>query len=132
MGYHLATECANHHGLVRDFGGPRPQIVVLCGSSRFMSTFDSWRRQFAIEGKIVLSIAIVTTQADDVDDLGPVDPVIKSRLDELYFRKIDLADEVFVLNVHGYVGASTQRDIEYATSIGKPIRYLEPLGVHNT
>jgi hypothetical protein len=51
---------------------------------------------------------------------------IKDRLDCLHRRKIDLADEVFVLNVKGRIGDSTKREIEYAKKTGKPIRYLEP------
>ena len=50
---------------------------------------------------------------------------MKARLDELHLRKIDLADEVMVLNVGGYIGDSTRREIEYANAHGKPVRYLE-------
>jgi hypothetical protein len=50
---------------------------------------------------------------------------IKRGLDELHLRKIDLADEILVLNVGGYIGDSTRREIEYAQSKGKRIRYLE-------
>lgn len=47
------------------------------------------------------------------------------KLDELHLRKIDLADEVCVLNVGGYIGESTRKEIEYAKSLNKPIMYLE-------
>jgi hypothetical protein len=50
----------------------------------------------------------------------------KERLDILHLFKIDEADEILVLNVGGYVGQSTQREIEYARRLGKPIRWLEP------
>lgn len=50
----------------------------------------------------------------------------KEALDELHKRKIDLADEIMVLNVEGYIGDSTRSEIEYARSNGKPIRWLEP------
>src|SRR5262249_10186773 len=52
---------------------------------------------------------------------------LKQRLDELHKRKIDLADEVLVLNVGNYIGESTRSEIEYAQAHGKPIRYLESL-----
>jgi len=48
-------------------------------------------------------------------------------LDTLHLRKIDLADEVFVVNKDGYIGDSTRHEIEYAQSKGKPVRYLEEL-----
>jgi hypothetical protein len=49
----------------------------------------------------------------------------KIALDELHKRKIDLADEILVLNVGGYIGDSTRSEIEHAIKTGKPVRYLE-------
>ncbi len=53
---------------------------------------------------------------------------VADRLDELHLRKIDLADEVFILNVGGYIGESTRKEIEYAQRQGKPIKYLSDGG----
>ena len=38
-----------------------------------------------------------------------------------------MADEIFVINVSGYIGESTRSEIMYAEMNGKPVRYLEPL-----
>lgn len=46
-------------------------------------------------------------------------------LDDMHKRKIDMADEIFVVNVGGYIGPSTRSEIEYAIVHGKPVRYLE-------
>ncbi len=46
-------------------------------------------------------------------------------LDDMHKRKIDMADEIFVINVGGYVGDSTRSEIAYAEAHGKPVRYLE-------
>jgi hypothetical protein len=46
-------------------------------------------------------------------------------LDDMHKRKIDMADEIFVINVDGYIGSSTRSEIEYARKTGKPVRYLE-------
>ena len=43
----------------------------------------------------------------------------------IHKRKIDMADEIFVINVGGYIGSSTRAEIEYATTHGKPVHYLE-------
>ena len=45
----------------------------------------------------------------------------------MHKRKIDMADEIYVINVGGYIGSSTRSEIEYAQSHGKGIRYLEEL-----
>ncbi len=49
----------------------------------------------------------------------------KEMLDDMHKRKIDMADEIFVINVGGYIGSSTRYEIEYAETAGKPVRYLE-------
>ena len=49
----------------------------------------------------------------------------KEMLDDMHKRKIDMADEIFVINVEGYIGDSTRSEIDYAIEHGKKIRYLE-------
>lgn len=105
--------------------GPNfPKIVVLCGSTRFVDTFNEWRKNLTHQGQIVLSIEIVTTQQRE-EDPQHVNRHNKEMLDELHKRKIDLADYVMVLNVGGYVGESTRSEIDYALAHGKSILYLE-------
>lgn len=102
----------------------KPEIVCLCGSTRFIDEWNYWRQRLTCEGKIVLAIEIVTSQ-DITTDPQHADPEMKAKLDELHKRKIDLADRVFVLNVGGYIGESTLSEIEYAERFGKLIDYLE-------
>jgi hypothetical protein len=111
--------------LTRRFHGPRPPIICLCGSTRFITTWNTYRQQLTCDGYIVLAIEIVTTQSAS-NDPQYSDHRLKNRLDELHKRKIDLADEVLVLNVGGYMGTSTRSEISYARSTGKPVRFLEP------
>jgi len=103
-----------------------PKIVCLCGSTRFVDTFNEWRKRLTLEGKIVLSIEVVTSQSRE-NDPQYCNLEVKAMLDELHLRKIDLADEVMVLNVGGYIGESTAEEIAYAEQVRKPITYLEPL-----
>ena len=51
---------------------------------------------------------------------------VKAMLDDMHKRKIDMADEIFVINAGGYIGESTRSEIEYALKTGKEVRYLEP------
>lgn len=46
-------------------------------------------------------------------------------MDDMHKRKIDMADEIFVINVGGYIGDSTRSEIDYAIKHGKNVRYLE-------
>lgn len=50
---------------------------------------------------------------------------IKEMLDDIHKRKIDIVDEVYVVNIGGYIGTSTRSEIECAVKKGKPVRYLE-------
>jgi len=101
-----------------------PTIVCLCGSTRFMDAFFEAGWQETLAGKIVLSVGVCKhAEHHGAEALGP--DVVK-QLDELHLRKIDLADEVLVLNVGGYIGESTANEIAYAKRTGKPVRYLEP------
>jgi hypothetical protein len=101
----------------------RPQIVCLCGSSRFSEAFRQANLVETLAGKIVLTIGC-EWHSDQALGLTEAD---KQQLDKLHLRKIDLADIVYVLNVGGYIGDSTRREIEYAREQGKAIRWLEPL-----
>ena len=109
----------------------KPKIVVLCGSTRFMEAFHDAGWEETLQGNIILSVGVVTTSSEGHagEALGPD---IVEMLDELHWRKIDLADEVLVLNVDGYIGYSTQREIEYAEYVGKPIRYLVDTAIGDT
>jgi hypothetical protein len=49
----------------------------------------------------------------------------KAMLDDMHKRKIDMADEIYVINKNGYIGISTKSEIDYANNMGKPVRYLE-------
>ena len=110
-----------------------PKIVCLCGSTRFYEKFMEANHLETMAGRIVLSVGFFMHRPDTAhgahgahsETLGCT-PEQKLALDELHKRKIDLCDEVYVLNVGGYIGESTRSEIEYADAHGKPVRYLEP------
>jgi hypothetical protein len=97
-----------------------PNIVCLCGSTKFKEAFDKANFEESCKGNIVLSVACFT-HAEQIN----LTPAQKETFDKLHFSKIDLAHEILVLNVGGYIGSSTRNEINYATKLGKTIRYLE-------
>ena len=98
------------------------KIVTLCGSTRFKEQFLEAQKRLTLEGCIVISVGLFGHAGDD--DVWK--PGVKEMLDDMHLRKIDLADEIFVINVGGYIGESTKREISYAKKTGKKINYLEP------
>jgi hypothetical protein len=106
----------------------RPRIVCLCGSTRFYQQFVEANYRETMEGHIVLSVGFYPHAEKEMhhEERGCTAQQ-KLALDELHKRKIDLADEVLVLNVGGYIGSSTRSEVEYAETHGKVVRYLEKL-----
>lgn len=104
----------------------RPTIVCLCGSTRFGSAFQRANFRETMAGKIVLSIG--TDMRSDACLFAAMSNArrkgVKAFLDELHLRKIDLADEVLILDVGGYIGESTRSELEYARAHGKRVRFL--------
>ena len=99
----------------------RYPVITLCGSTRFKEQFIEAQKRLTLEGNIVISVGLFGHAGDDeVWTEGT-----KEMLDDMHKRKIDLADEIFVINIGGYIGSSTRSEIEYAEATGKAIRYLE-------
>jgi hypothetical protein len=107
-----------------------PVIVCLCGSTRFWRTFQEAGLRETLAGNIVLSIGAASgTDDDHFHGLPPEEyDRVKAALDDLHMRKVELADEVLVLNCGGYIGPSTARELAHARGLGKVIRFWEGEG----
>jgi hypothetical protein len=104
----------------------RPEIVCLCGSTRFYDAFQRSNYELTMQGKIVLTVGFYPHSQEQAHGQAiGCTPEQKATLDELHKRKIDLADKVLVLNVGGYIGESTRSEIAYAIAHRKPVDYLE-------
>lgn len=103
-----------------------PLIVCLCGSTKFWKTFQEQGLRETLEGKVVLTIGSATAVDDDHVHRGAITEVQLGALYELHLKKIDLADEVLIINCDGYIGAHTQQELAYALAKNKRVRFLEP------
>jgi hypothetical protein len=100
----------------------KPTIVCLCGSTRFKDEFARQNFLLTLGGEIVLSIGCDSKSDEELR----IDDEMKAKLDELHLRKIDLADRVLILNVDGYIGESTTRELAYSIYRNKPVTFLDP------
>lgn len=99
------------------------KVITLCGSTKFKDEYIREQKRLTLDGNIVISVGLFGHSGDsDVLNEG-----VKEMLDDMHKRKIDLADEIFVINVGGYIGTSTRSEIEYAESTDKKVNYLETL-----
>ena len=106
------------------------KVITLCGSTRFKDAFMEAQKKLTLEGNIVISVGLFGHSGDSEVWEGMSEDTLtetKIMLDDMHKRKIDMADEIFVINVGGYIGYSTRSEIEYAHCTGKPVRYLEEL-----
>ena len=99
------------------------KVITLCGSTKFKDAFMAAQKDLTLKGNIVISVGLFGHSGDDeVWTEGT-----KEMLDNMHKRKIDMADEIFVINVGGYIGESTKSEIEYAIRNGKKVNYLVPV-----
>lgn len=105
----------------------KPKIICLCGSTKYKILFEEWNKNLTLQGNIVLSVGLFGKTKNDTgkENNFSITDKQKIMLDELHKRKIDLSDEIFVINKNGYIGESTRSEIEYAKKHNKIVSYLE-------
>ena len=104
------------------------KVITLCGSTRFKDEFMEAQKRLTLEGNIVISVGLFGHAGDKEVWEGMEEDTLtrtKEMLDDMHKRKIDMADEIFVINVGGYIGESTRSEIKYAEAQGKQVNYLE-------
>ena len=120
----------------------RPTIITLCGSSRFCAEMAILAWEFEKGGAIALGLHLLPhdycveqgmiPDADgNIHHIGEQEGV-EQQMDALHFKKIEMADSIFIVNIGGYIGSSTAREIAYAKHLGKRISYLEDVQIPPT
>ncbi len=101
------------------------KVVTLCGSTKFKDEYMRVQKELTLKGFIVISVGLFGHLGDDITDDQ------KIMLDDMHKRKIDMADEIFVIDPGEYIGDSTRSEIEYAEATGKKVFYLtvNPYGI---
>lgn len=95
------------------------KVITLCGSTRFRTEFEEINKRLTLEGNVVISVGCFGHAGDVFTNEQKV------MLDDIHRQKIEMADEIFVINKDSYIGKSTRAEIEYAEKLGKKINYLE-------
>ena len=95
-------------------------IITLCGSIKFKNEFMKVQEKLTLEGNIVFTPNFFNNIKKEEISLDT-----KKMLDEIHKQKIEMSDEIYVINCGGYIGESTKSEIEYAKTKGKKISYLE-------
>ena len=97
------------------------KVITLCGSTKFKDEFIREQKRLTLEGNIILTVGLFGHSGDnEVWNEG-----VKEMMDDMHKRRIDMSDEIFVINKNGYIGSSTKSEIEYAIKTGKKVNYME-------
>lgn len=112
----------------------KTKVVVMCGSSRFcdIMAVAAWYIEKE-ENAITMGLHLLPNWypgIENIPDHLAEHEGVADQMDTLHLRKIDLADEVFVINYKDYIGESTKREIAYAKKNNKVIRWYshDPIG----
>lgn len=100
----------------------KPKIICLCGSTKFKDKFLYWNRKLTLQGYIVVMPGVFGHCGDHITDIQ------KENLDQLHKWKISMSDAIFVINQDGYIGLSTQSEIDFARKLKIPVIYMEGKG----
>lgn len=82
------------------------------------------KKRLTLEGNIVLSVELLDDNFwENISEAA----YLKTRemLADMHKRKIDMSDEIFVINVYGYMDETTKSEIDYTLANGKKVNYLE-------
>jgi|SaaInlStandDraft_3_1057020.scaffolds.fasta_scaffold44302_2 hypothetical protein len=100
------------------------KTITLCGCTRFKEDFEGVMREETLNGNIVISVGLFSHSEDGGDAEIVIGEEIKEMLDKIHLHKIDMADEILVINKGGYIRKSTSNEIEYAVKTNKLVRYM--------
>ncbi len=95
------------------------KVVTICGSMKFKDKMMEVARDLEIKNKYVVIQCVYSN-----DKFNEEKQVL---LADLHYKKIDISDAIYVVNVDGYIGTSAKKEIEYAKLLNKEIFSLEPL-----
>ncbi|TMW71063.1 hypothetical protein [Alteribacter natronophilus] len=98
------------------------KVITLCGSTKFKDAFREMEKKLTLQGHAAISLGFFE-QSEGV----AITPEQEAMFEKIHLRKIDLADEIFVIDVDGYVGKSTANEIHYAKSRGKAVNYYSQI-----
>ena len=97
--------------------------LTLCGSNRFEEQFHEWAMKLSLEGHVVYSLAVFPSYMGGKKDWYTPDQ--KRLMDLVHLAKIDESDGIVMLNVGGYYGESSTKELLWARMRNKIIYWLE-------
>ena len=93
------------------------KIITICGSLKYQNIMMEVAQKLTMEGNCVLTPTYPVIKEYNITEIE------MNNLKESHLKRIELSDAIYVLNVDNYIGESTKKEIDYATSLNKEIIY---------
>lgn len=102
------------------------KVITLCGSTKFKKQFRETEAALTLQGNVVISLGFFE-QSEGI----AITKEQEKLFERIHRHKIHMADDIFVIDVNGYIGSSTRQEIEYARNNGKGVYfYSENAVIH--
>ncbi len=98
------------------------KVITMCGSKKFQEKVMDVAFSLELKGNCILTPVFKINTEGEILSEEEI-----NILSKMHFRKIELSDAIYVVNVGGYIGKSVKNEIEYAKQLGKEILYLEEI-----
>ncbi|MDQ0258032.1 hypothetical protein J2S74_005495 [Evansella vedderi] len=98
------------------------KVITLCGSTKFKDQFEEVNKYLTLKGNVVISVGFFE-QSEGID----ITKEQERLFEEIHRKKIDMSDEICVIDVDGYIGHSTNKEIRYAQAREKKVTYYSQL-----
>lgn len=95
------------------------KVVTICGSMRFQNEMIN----IAAELETKYNYCVIQC----VYGLKNIKEEEKKQIGDIHYKKIDISDAIYVVNIGGHIGESAKQEIEYAKAHNKEIIYHESI-----
>lgn len=97
------------------------KVVTICGSMRFAGHMQEIARELEATQRLCVIQCVYNPKIrkETLDE--------NNNLTDAHFKKIEICDAIYVMNIGGYIGEATRQEIEYAKKLGKEIIYHEEI-----
>lgn len=92
------------------------KIITICGSLKYQKEIMDVAEKLALKGNCVLTPVYPVSNNERTENQLKL-------LKEEHFKKIELSDEIMVVNVNNCIGDSTKLEIDYANKLNKKIAF---------
>lgn len=97
------------------------KVITICGSMRYAKEMMKIAEELELKNGYAVIQCVYNVNGLKYEGLDA------SILDKIHRKKIDISDAIYVVNIQGYIGNSTKKEIEYAINTGKEVIYHEPI-----